>query len=304
MFRIISISFLLAGPASSIRMSDGIKPIQTIEELQYDEALQQLAEKMDMLRQGKAPEPSKLEIAEEKGEQVHRNLRRVEPQNTSDCAVVFLHGMGVFEPHALYGPLLSKHIDCQLKFPKSPRLAGLKALPPFLRWIAVPSWYHVEKVVNLTPEWHPPHYGSNMDDVHQTIPQIHEAINSLVRSGIPTERIFLGGHSQGSAMSTASAFSYPKKLGGLFMVSGSVDGDTDYNKKATHWANANIPIHWEHSLSDNELTVQFMHVGAKEMEKLGHPVEKVTYNANHNLLPRDVFGRVGEFISKRVARDL
>lgn len=294
MLRIISICLLLAGPASSL----SIKPndLRTLEDRQIDESLQALADKVEILAQGKAPERSKLETEEYMWELEANQAKKFSRRSSSKkCGVVFLHGIGVFEPAALYGPVLQQSTPCEIVYPKS----SIKPLTA-LNGLAVPAWFNVEKIFDLTPDYKPPHYGSNMDDVHETIPQIHEAINSLVRTGIPPERIFLGGHSQGSSMATGSALSYPKKLGGLFMVSGSVDGDADYNKKATHWANSNIPIHWEHSLSDNELTIQFMHVGAKEMEKLGHPVEKMTYNANHNLLPRDVFARVGEFISKHV----
>jgi lysophospholipase II len=44
-------------------------------------------------------------------------------------------------------------------------------------------------------------------------------INNEVKSGIPTDRIILGGFSQGGALALYSALTYPEKLGGVIGLS-------------------------------------------------------------------------------------
>lgn len=49
--------------------------------------------------------------------------------------------------------------------------------------------------------------------------KIHALIEEQEKQGVPTDRIILGGFSQGGALSLYSAFTYPKKLGGVIALS-------------------------------------------------------------------------------------
>lgn len=49
--------------------------------------------------------------------------------------------------------------------------------------------------------------------------QIHSLIDSEVSSGIPAERIVLGGFSQGGGLALYSSLTYPKKIAGVVGLS-------------------------------------------------------------------------------------
>lgn len=48
----------------------------------------------------------------------------------------------------------------------------------------------------------------------------HDLIANEISSGIPSERVVLGGFSQGAAMSLLSGITFPSKLAGIFGLSG------------------------------------------------------------------------------------
>ena len=49
---------------------------------------------------------------------------------------------------------------------------------------------------------------------------VHQLLEAEEQSGTPTNRIVLGGFSQGGALAIYSALTYPRQLGGLLCLSG------------------------------------------------------------------------------------
>lgn len=75
----------------------------------------------------------------------------------------------------------------------------------------MPSWFDIKSL----------EVGGSEDEagIKEAAKQIHGMINNEIRSGIPADRIILGGFSQGGALALYSAMTYPEKLAGVIGLS-------------------------------------------------------------------------------------
>ncbi len=89
--------------------------------------------------------------------------------------------------------------------------------------------------------------------LNDSLERIHKLINEEIAKGIKPNKIFLGGFSQGAAMSLIAGLKYPLKLGGIIMLSGWIFKNTDLlNNKI------NLPIFIGHG--DNDKVVLYENV--------------------------------------------
>lgn len=133
----------------------------------------------------------------------------VEPRAPARASVIFLHGLGAdghdFEPVV---PMLRTE-GVRYVFPHAPRL------PVTINggWV-MPAWYDIRSLSFDDSE--------REDEVH--IAESSARITALVERerarGIPSERIVLGGFSQGAAMALHVGLRYPERLAGLLALSG------------------------------------------------------------------------------------
>jgi predicted esterase len=80
--------------------------------------------------------------------------------------------------------------------------------------MVMPSWMDLEEI--------PIHITSPDTGRHQpeSIAIVHGLVDELIESGIPSERIVIGGFSQGGALALASTIKSPHKLAGCCSLSG------------------------------------------------------------------------------------
>src|ERR1700728_1235063 len=76
----------------------------------------------------------------------------------------------------------------------------------------MPGWYDIKQFGNLNGEQDEPGILKSRDYFHGLIKQ-------EISKGIPSDRIVIGGFSQGGAMSLISGITCPHKLGGIFGLS-------------------------------------------------------------------------------------
>ena len=74
-----------------------------------------------------------------------------------------------------------------------------------------------------------------------------DLIDEVVSSGIPHDRIILGGFSQGGAVSLYTAFSQTKAVGGVAVLSGYVPKAKTF---IVNEAVKNVPVFWGHGTAD------------------------------------------------------
>ncbi|MBC8066738.1 MAG: alpha/beta fold hydrolase [Deltaproteobacteria bacterium] len=133
----------------------------------------------------------------------------VEPREPARASVIFLHGLGAdghdFEPVV---PILQT-TGVRFVFPHAP------ALPVMINnGYSMPAWYDVRSL--------------DFDAVDRENPQQVAASTARVEAliarerarGIPSERIVLGGFSQGAAMAIHAGVRHGEALAGLLVLSG------------------------------------------------------------------------------------
>lgn len=113
--------------------------------------------------------------------------------------------------------------------------------------------------------------------------RIHELIEDQQKQGVASERIMLGGFSQGGALSLYSALTYPKKLAGVVALSCWLPLNRSFPSAASE-ANKSMPILQCHGRDDfvvpyawgkaSELVLSSFHdktkYSFKEYPGLGH----------------------------------
>mmetsp|Transcript_157826 Transcript_157826/g.278640 ORF Transcript_157826/g.278640 Transcript_157826/m.278640 type:complete len:216 (-) Transcript_157826:124-771(-) len=81
------------------------------------------------------------------------------------------------------------------------------------------SWFDIVK-------WQPPVKPIGLDEpdpptgLDATIKFIHKEFEELEKSGVPADKIIVGGFSQGGAASIIAGLTYPRKIGGIASISG------------------------------------------------------------------------------------
>jgi len=56
--------------------------------------------------------------------------------------------------------------------------------------------------------------------IEATVKAVHQKLDAIVDGGVPSDKILLGGFSQGGTVSMLAALTYPKKLAGIVAISG------------------------------------------------------------------------------------
>jgi phospholipase/carboxylesterase len=100
---------------------------------------------------------------------------------------------------------------------------------PGLAWLAPQAADHV---------WYPERHFSPLEEnepwLSSAFQVIEQLIGGLMSRGIPAERIFFGGFSQGACISVEFALRHPRRWGGIFIFSGSFMGPGEPASPAVH----------------------------------------------------------------------
>lgn len=143
------------------------------------------------------------------------------------ATVIFLHGLGD-TGHGWATALASIRIP-HVKYvcPTAPTMpvtlnAGFK----------MPSWFDLMTLEPNGPE--------DEEGIKKATAHVHQLIESEEKSGIPSDRIFLGGFSQGGALALYSAFKYQKPLAGVIALSCWIPLNSQFPSAAV--GNLELPI--------------------------------------------------------------
>jgi phospholipase/carboxylesterase len=131
----------------------------------------------------------------------------IETQPNPIASVIWLHGLGAnghdFEPVV---PELRLPMGVRFIFPHAPnRTVTVNG------GMVMPAWYDIisvdiERIIDT-------------QQIMESAEAIGELIEQEITRGIPSEKIFIAGFSQGGAVAYEAALSYPKPLGGLIALS-------------------------------------------------------------------------------------
>jgi phospholipase/carboxylesterase len=116
---------------------------------------------------------------------------------------------------------------------------------------------------------------------------IQKLIEEQISLGIPSEKIIIGGFSQGAAMSFYLGLKYHQKLGGIAALSGYLplkEKLTDSVKSKL----ANMPIFMAHGLYDNVIDIQIADSSFKKLLKKFNSVSFLKYPMGHEVCEKEI----------------
>lgn len=150
--------------------------------------------------------------------------------------------------------------------------------------IRMPGWYDVTDFGDLTNR------SEDEQGILRSQKVFHNLIADEINNGIPSERIVLGGFSQGGAMSLMAGITCPTKLGGIFglscylLLQGKVKDMVPADQP-----NQKTPILMGHGDADPLVKYQWGRATAEKLTEWGYDVDFKTYRGlPHAAAPEEI----------------
>ena len=136
----------------------------------------------------------------------------------------------------------------------------------------MPGWYDIKSLNDLA---------SREEDergIMRSVSYFHSLIDTEISKGIPSDRIVIGGFSQGGAMSLISGITCPHKLGGIFGLSCYLLLQSKFKELVpANNPNKDTPIFMGHGNADAVVQHKWGKNSADELLKAGWNVDFRTY---------------------------
>lgn len=206
------------------------------------------------------------------------------------ATVIFLHGLGDtgrgWEPVAHQLARLLPHIKFIL--PNAP-------IQPITlnHGMSMPAWYDIRSLEDIT----------QMEDepgMQRSMVQINQLIRSEIDSGIPANRIVLGGFSQGGALALYTGLQLEYRLGGLVVMSGYLPVREQLSKMKTE-ASSKIPVFQAHGRADDVVMNQFGEMSRRWLEANGNQVEFHGFDHMGHSACEEEIEELGKFLKKYIS---
>jgi len=215
----------------------------------------------------------------------------INPQSEPKAVVIWLHGLGAdgndFEP-----------IVAELNLPDS---AAIKFVFPHAPKIPITvnggyvmrAWYDIVSA-DLEAQ-------QDAEGMKRSAQQLNDLIDAEIKSGIPADKIILAGFSQGGAIILHAGLRYPKRLGGIMVLSSYVPlADTLAIEKNS--ANQDVPIFYAHGEQDDVIPIGFAKQSRDLLIEQGYDVEWNSYPMSHAVIPEEI-DAIGIWLKKALKID-
>jgi predicted esterase len=185
---------------------------------------------------------------------------------------------------------LSKFPETKFIFPNAPQIPITINMG-----MRMPGWYDITDFGDL----------ANRSEDEQGIVRSQQVFHSLIadeiKNGIDSERIVLGGFSQGGAMSLMAGITCPTKLGGIFGLSCYMLLQGKVKEMVPSDApNLKTPIFMGHGDADPLVKVQWGEATAQKLKDWGYEVDFKTYRGlPHSAAPQEI-DDLEEYLKKRI----
>lgn len=210
----------------------------------------------------------------------------VKPKAAHTATMIFLHGLGDsghgWRDACEYWARSAPHVKfvCPHAAPAPVTLNG---------GMRMPSWHDIKSLEKIDAE------------DYKGLPESRQLIEALlereIEAGIPSDRIVVGGFSQGAAMSSVTTYQFSKKLAGMVALSGYLPFNGQF-KTVIAAANAQTPALVCHGTADGVVNFK---AGVNLYETLrdaGVPVEMKTYKGMGHSACQEELADVGAFLAK------
>ena len=205
-------------------------------------------------------------------------------------AVIWLHGLGA--DGSDFVPVvpelgLAEAPGVRFIFPNAPEMAVTCN-----GGYVMPAWYDI---ISLEPT------SRRIDEAG--IVQSRAAIRHLIerenQRGIPCQRIFLAGFSQGGAVAYTTALTHPEPLAGLIALSTYLP-TVDLVEREASEANRRIPVFGGHGSADDVVSPELGRRARDFLLKRGYAVDWHEYPMPHSVCIEEI-GAIGQWLRERLA---
>lgn len=194
----------------------------------------------------------------------------VEPKSNANASIIWLHGLGAngHDFEAIVPQLdLPKDIAARFIFPHAPEMPVT-----INNDMVMPAWYDIYELS----------IDSKVDlpGIRQSVAAIKGLIKREHRRGIASDRMVLAGFSQGGAIAYECGLTCAKPLAGIlglstYFATHATCAPTTQNRKT--------PIAIQHGRVDPVVPEMLGREAARQLAKLGNPVEYKTYAMRHSV---------------------
>ncbi len=141
-------------------------------------------------------------------------------------------------------------------------------------WFDINSMNHLERRID--------HEG-----IADSVKSVNEFIENEKNNGVLTEKIFIGGFSQGAVIALETALHYPSPLGGAIALSGFLP-NADKIIQSRSSANKNIPIFLAHGTEDDIVPYMLGQTVAVALQENNLPVAWHSYPMPHSVCKQEI----------------
>lgn len=204
----------------------------------------------------------------------------------ADYSVIWLHGLGAnghdFEPIV---PQISLPAGKKVRFilPHAPEIpitvnSGM----------VMNAWYDIASMDFL----------DRQDELGIRVSEtlLRKLIEREVARGVPADRIYLVGFSQGGAIALHTGLRYPARLGGILALSSYLPLDMMVLNER-HEANQHTPIMMAHGTHDRVIHLKLGEMSRDYLQQLGYEVEWHQYLMEHSVHP-DEIRDIGQWLGR------
>jgi phospholipase/carboxylesterase len=214
----------------------------------------------------------------------------IETNATPRFAVIWLHGLGA--DGSDFVPVID-----ELGLPEA---AGVRFIFPHAPYRAVTcnggyemrAWYDI---ISLEPT----NREIDVAGLLESRATVRQLIAREIERGIPAERIFLAGFSQGGAVAYLTALTHDQTLAGLIALSTYIPAPELQIAEATA-ANRQLPIYAAHGIHDDVVSLELGKKAKALLEANGYQVAWETYAMPHSVCLEEVRS-IGAWLQARMS---
>ena len=214
---------------------------------------------------------------------------RVEPSNTPNACVIWLHGLGAdghdFKPIIPYLKL-PESLSVRFLFPHAEEMpVTVNGGMPMRAWYDILEM-NIDRKVDKAA-------------LIASSQRIQSLIDEQIAEGIPADKILLAGFSQGGAVVYHAALTYSKPLAGLVALSTYMATFEEINS-AKAPANAALPIWVAHGAMDEVVALQLGEQAISALHEMNYETEWHTFPMGHEVILEEIEA-LGSWMIKQLA---
>lgn len=209
-----------------------------------------------------------------------------DPPGDVDACIIWMHGLGA-DSSDFVGLIeelkLAKNHGIRFIFPNAPFKSITVNHGMLMR-----AWYDIYDISLVSKE--------DAHGVQSSEQMLVGIIRQQISSGIASDKIILGGFSQGAAMALHTGLRYSEPLAAIVALSGYLPLKNDFNEQ-TGSVNKNTAIFMGHGMFDPIVPYGIGQETCKHLQQVGHAVEWHAYPIAHTVCPDEITDLAG-FVSR------